>query len=52
MTAETLQLIADPLRTGLMVAALVAFVAIVAWTFLRPRKHVEADAQLWKDEEI
>ena len=34
-----------------MVAALVAFVAIVAWTFLRPRKQIEADAQLWQDDE-
>ncbi len=51
MTVETLQSIADPLRTGLMVAALVAFAAIVAWTFLRPRERIEADAQLWKDDE-
>jgi len=51
MTVETLQLIADPLRTGLMVAALVAFVAIVAWTLLRPRERIEADAQLWNDDE-
>jgi hypothetical protein len=52
VSTETLQLIADPLQTGLMVAALVAFVAIAFWTFLRPREHVEADAQLWKDEEM
>ncbi|MGA2257160.1 MAG: hypothetical protein ABSG53_21105 [Thermoguttaceae bacterium] len=51
MSTETLQWIADPLRTGLMVAALVVFVTIVARTFLRPREHIEADAQLWKDEE-
>ncbi len=51
MTVETLQSIADPLRMGLMVAALVAFAAIVAWTFLRPRERIEADAQLWKDDE-
>ena len=51
MSMETLQSIADPLRTGLMVAALVAFAAIVAWTFLRPRERIEADAQLWKDDE-
>jgi hypothetical protein len=48
---ETLEWIADPLRTGLMIAALVAFVAIVAWTFLRPYERIEADAQLWKDDE-
>ena len=24
--------------------------AIVAWTFLRPRERIEADAQLWKDD--
>jgi hypothetical protein len=51
VSIETLQLIADPLRTALMVAALAAFVAIAAWTFLRPREHVEADAQLWNDDE-
>lgn len=51
MNIETLQSIADPLRTGFMIAALVAFVAIVAWTLLRPRERVEADAQLWKDDE-
>jgi hypothetical protein len=52
VSTETLQLIADHVRTGLMVAALVVFVAIVAWTCLRPREHVEAEAQLWKDEEM
>ena len=51
MSAETLQLIADPLRTGFMVVALLVFAAIVAWTFLRPRERIEADAQLWKDDE-
>ena len=51
MNLETLQLIAGPLRTGLMVAALVVFVAIVAWTLLRPRDRIEADAQLWNDDE-
>ncbi len=51
MTIETLQLIADPLRTGMMIAAVAAFVAIVAWTFLRPHERIEADAQLWKDDE-
>jgi len=34
-----------------MVLALVAFVAIVAWTCRRPRAQVEAEAQLWKDDE-
>jgi hypothetical protein len=51
MTVETLQSIADPLRTGLMVLALVVFVAIVTWTLLRPREGIEADARLWEDEE-
>ncbi len=51
MTVESLQLIADPLRTGFMVVALLAFLAIVAWTFLRPRQQIEADAQLWNDDE-
>ena len=34
-----------------MIAALVAFVVIVAWTLLRPHEQIEADAQLWKDDE-
>ena len=51
MSVETLQSIADPLRTVSMIAALAAFAAIVAWTFLRPREQIEADAQLWKDDE-
>ena len=51
MSTETLQWIAGPLRTGLMVVVLAAFAAIVAWTFLRPRERIEADAQLWKDDE-
>jgi len=51
LSVETLQWIADPLRTGFMVAALVAFVAIVAWTFLQPCARIEEDAQLWKDDE-
>jgi hypothetical protein len=46
-----MQSIADFLRTGLMIAALAAFAAIVAWTFLRPQQRIEADAQLWKDDE-
>jgi hypothetical protein len=51
VSTETLQSIADILRTGLMIAALIAFAAIVAWTCLRPRQRIEADAQLWKDDE-
>jgi hypothetical protein len=51
MSIETLQSIADPLRMAFMVAALVAFTATVAWTFLRPRARIEADAQLWKDDD-
>jgi len=51
VSIETLQSIADPLRTGLMVVALAAFLAIVAWTFLRPRERMEADAHLWNDDE-
>jgi hypothetical protein len=51
VSTEFLQWIADLLRTGLMVAALVAFVAIVRWTFLRPRELIEADAELWNDDE-
>jgi hypothetical protein len=45
---DTLQWIAGPL---LMVAALIAFVVIVVWTFSRPRERIEADAQLWKNDE-
>ncbi len=51
MSVETLQSIADLLRTGLMIAVLVVFAAIVVWTCLRPRERIEADAQLWKDDE-
>jgi cbb3-type cytochrome oxidase subunit 3 len=51
MSIETLQSMADSLRTIFMIAALIAFAAIVAWTLLRPRERVEADAQLWKDDE-
>jgi hypothetical protein len=51
VSAETLQSIVDPLRTGLMVVAVTAFLAIVAWTCLRPRERIEADAHLWKDDE-
>ncbi len=48
---EALERFIDPLRTGLMVLAVVAFVAIVAWTLLRPRSRIEADAHLWKEDE-
>jgi len=34
-----------------MILALVAFVAIVAWTYLRPREQIEAEAHLWKDDD-
>lgn len=51
MSVETLQMIADPLRTVFMVVALLAFAAIVAWTCLRPHDRIEADAQLWNDDE-
>ena len=34
-----------------MVLAVAAFVAIVAWTLLRPDERIEADAHLWKDDE-
>ena len=51
MTLEILQSIIDPLRTALMVAALAAFVAICIWTFARPRERIEAQANLWKDDE-
>ena len=51
MSTETLQAIADPLRTVLMIVAVIAFVAIVAWACLRPREQIEADAQLWNDDE-
>jgi hypothetical protein len=51
MTLDQLQSIADYLRTGVMVAAMAAFLAITAWAFLRPRKQVEAEANLWKDDE-
>jgi hypothetical protein len=48
---ETLERIIDPLRAGLMVLAVAAFVVIVAWTLLRSPKQIEADAHLWKDED-
>jgi hypothetical protein len=51
MSMETLQSIADPLRTVFMVAAVIAFAAVVAWTCLCPRERIEADAHLWKDDE-
>jgi hypothetical protein len=51
MTAETLQSIADHVRTGLMILALLAFTAILAWTILRPSASIEAEAHLWKDNE-
>ena len=51
MSIETLQAIADPLRMVFMVAALIAFAGIVVWTYLRPREQIEADAQLWRDDE-
>jgi uncharacterized membrane protein YqiK len=51
VSVETLQSIADPLRMVLMVVVLAVFLAIVAWTFLRPREGIEAEAQLWKDDE-
>ena len=51
MTTETLQSIANVLRTGLMVVALAAFGFIVAWTLARPRKSIEAEAQLWREDE-
>jgi hypothetical protein len=48
---ETLEQFIDPLRTGLMVLAVIAFVVIVAWTLLRPQKRIDADAYLWKEED-
>jgi hypothetical protein len=48
---EVLEKLIDPLRVGLMGLAVVAFAAIVAWTFLRPQEKIEAEAQLWKDDE-
>jgi hypothetical protein len=51
VSPEILQWIADHLQTGLMIAALVAFAAIIAWTLLRSGAQVEAEAHLWKDDE-
>lgn len=34
-----------------MVIALAAFVAVVVWTFSRPRDEMEAHSRLWMDEE-
>ncbi len=48
---ETLERFVDPLRTGLMVLAVAAFVTIVAWTLLRPKARIEADAHLWKEDD-
>jgi hypothetical protein len=51
VSAETLERITDFLMTGMMIAAMLAFVVIVRWTYLRPRERIETDAQLWKDDE-
>ncbi|NUQ61249.1 MAG: hypothetical protein HUU20_02105 [Pirellulales bacterium] len=34
-----------------MVIALATFVAVVIWTFRRPRDEMEADSRLWMDDE-
>ena len=49
---ELLEKLVDPLRIGLTVLAVAAFIAIVAWTLLRPQKQVDSDASLWKDEQV
>jgi hypothetical protein len=48
---DFLERIADPLRMSLMILALVAFAVIVVWTLLRPRQRIQAEAELWKDDE-
>jgi hypothetical protein len=51
MTTDALDSIAQNLRMGLMIAALLVFAAIVAWTWVRPRERIETEAQLWQDDE-
>jgi hypothetical protein len=48
---ESLEHFIDPLRIGLMVLAAIAFAAIVGWTLLRPQQRVDAEAQMWKEED-
>ena len=45
-----LEQLIDPLRIGLMVLAVAAFIGIVRWTLRRPQERIDAAAQLWKDD--
>ena len=48
---DTLETIAVHVGAGLTILSLLAFMVIVAWAVLRPHESIEAEAQLWNDDE-